>query len=90
MFGGMIIRKIKKNISYIIIIIFSFKIPANVCFNLTNIIRSNIELKWNFNTLYSLLQLGDISLLFDATLLSSLMILFVIKYDKEFKIKLNK
>jgi type IV secretion system protein VirD4 len=41
------------------------------------------------NIFYTITKL-DFSLLFGTILLSSLMILFVLKYDKEFKLKLNK
>lgn len=38
----------------------------------------------------SLIALKDVSLLFGTTLLVSLIMLFILKYDKEFKLKLNR
>lgn len=55
---------VKKIINYIIIYIFDFIISANICYNLTYIIKNNIKLEWNLNEFYSFIELKDISLLF--------------------------
>ena len=39
---------------------------------------------------HSFIELKDISLLFGIILLSTIIILFILKYDKELKIKLQK
>ena len=81
---------VKKIINYIIIYIFDFIISANICYNLTYIIKNNIKLEWNLNEFYSFIELKDISLLFGTILLSTIIILFILKYDKELKLKLQK
>jgi type IV secretion system protein VirD4 len=80
----------KKYINYVLIYILGFIVSANICFNLTNIIKNKLVLSWNINIFYSLLKLSDLGLLFGTLLLSSLIILFVIKYDKEFKLRLKR
>ena len=60
---------------------------ANICFNLTNIIRNQLKLSWNFNIIDTFFKLIDLSLLFGTILLSTIIILFVIKYDKELRLK---
>ena len=77
----------KKYINYILIYSAGFIVSANICFNLTNIIKNKLELIWEFNPITTLLKLSDWSLLFGTLLLSTLIILFVIKYDKELKTK---
>ena len=67
-----------------------FIISANICYNLTYIIKNNIKLEWNLNEFYSFIELKDISLLFGTILLSTIIILFILKYDKELKLKLQK
>ncbi len=81
---------VKKIINYIIIYIFDFIISANICYNLTYIIKNNIKLEWNLNMFHSFIELKDISLLFGTILLSTIIILFILKYDKELKLKLQK
>ena len=81
---------IKKYVNYIIIGIIGFILSANICFNLTNIISNKLSFNWNFNLFFSLLKLTDLSILFGTVLLSSLIILFVIKYDKELKLKFKR
>ena len=81
---------VKKIINYIIIYIFDFIISANICYNLTYIIKNNIKLEWNLSEFYSFIELKDISLLFGTILLSTIIILFILKYDKELKLKLQK
>lgn len=81
---------VKKIINYIIIYILDFIISANICYNLTHIIKNNIKLEWNLNVFHSFIELKDISLLFGTILLSTIIILFVLKYDKELKLKLQK
>lgn len=82
--------KIKKYISYLFLFIASFILATNICYNLTNIIRNNIELSWNLNIVTTLFKLSDFSLLFGTILLTLLMILFILKYDKELKLKLQR
>lgn len=80
----------KKYITYILIYVAGLIVSANICFNLTNIIQDKLVLSWNFNLIYTFLKLSDLSLLFGAILLSSLIILFVIKYDKDLKLKFKR
>ena len=87
--GGMII-KYKKYLSYILLCICSFIVSANVCYNLTNIIKNNVELSWDLNPITTLFSLLDISLFFGTILLTTLIMLFILKYDKEFKLKLQR
>lgn len=68
----------------------TFLVSTNICYNLTTIIKNNIKLSWNINIFYSLLKLNDISLLFGTILLTSLIMLFILKYDKELKLKLQR
>lgn len=70
--------------------IISFIVSDNVCYNLTNIIKNNLIFNWEFNFIKTLIALKDLSLLFGTILLTSLIFLFVLKYDKEIKIKLKK
>ena len=81
---------VKKIINYIIIYIWDFIISANICYNLTTIIKSNINLTWNINIFHSFFQLKDISLLFGTILLSAIIMLFILKYDRDLKLKLQK
>ena len=67
-----------------------FIVSNNICFNIVNIIKNNLELKWDFNIIKSLFNLYDYGLLFGTLLLSIIFILFIIKYDKELKLKLQK
>ena len=48
---------VKKIINYIIIYIFDFIISANICYNLTHIIKNNIKLEWNLNVFHSFIEL---------------------------------
>ncbi len=61
---------------------------ANICYNLVQIILNNITLSWNLNLITTTLALRDLSLLFGTLLLTTLFMLFVIKYDKDIKLKL--
>ena len=70
------------------IFIIGFLISANVCYNLVHIILNDVKLSWNFNLLSSFLALKDFGLLFRTCLLITLIMLFVFKYDKEFKLRL--
>lgn len=65
-----------------------FILSANICYNLTYIIEHQLKLSWNINLFKTLVSLIDVSLLFGTILLSSLIILFVLKYDKDIKLKL--
>ena len=47
-------------------------------------------LKWDFNVIKSLLKLSDFGLLFGTILMTTLIFLFVLKYDKEIKLKLKR
>ena len=82
--------KIQKFFSYLVLIICSFILSTNICYNLTNIIKNNIELSWNLNIIFTLFKLSDTSLLFGTILLTLLMILFILKYDKELKLKIQR
>lgn len=81
---------IKKVFKYILIYICIFFVSANICYNLTTIIKSNINLTWNINIFHSFFQLKDISLLFGTILLSAIIMLFILKYDRDLKLKLQK
>ena len=48
---------VKKIINYIIIYILDFIISANICYNLTHIIKNNIKLEWNLNVFHSFIEL---------------------------------
>ena len=81
---------IKKYFNYFVLITFSFILSTNICYNLTNIIKHNIELSWNLNIISTLFKLSDTSLLFGTILLTLLMMLFILKYDKELKLKIQR
>jgi len=81
---------IKKKINYVIIFICIFVISCNICYNLTTIIKNNIRFIWNINIFYSILQLKDFNLLFGTILMSLLIMLFILKYDKELKLNNKK
>ena len=89
LFGGMFVEQIRKYYNYIIIFIIGFILSANICYNLTHIIVSD-KLIWDFNFIKSFLSLNNINLLFGTILLISLIMLFVVKYDSELKIKLSR
>ena len=61
----------------------------NICYNLTFII-TNMNFIWNFNIIYILLKLKDTKLLFGTLVLSFIIILFILKYDKEMKLKFKR
>ena len=84
----MFVKKVKKYFNYILIFIIGFILSANICYNLVYIIKHNIKLSWSFNFIKTTLALTDFGLLFGSTLLITLIMLFVLKYDKEFKLKL--
>lgn len=54
------------------------------------IITHDIKLKWNINIFKSLFSLTDLGLLFGTILLSSLIFMFILKYDRDIKLKLLK
>lgn len=54
------------------------------------IITHDIKLKWNINVFKSLFSLTDLGLLFGTILLSSLIFMFILKYDRDIKLKLLK
>lgn len=74
---------------YILIAILIFTLSANICYNLVWIITHNIELSWTFNFVKTFLELSNIGLLFGTILLSTLMFLGILKYDRTFNLKLN-
>lgn len=80
----------KKLITYIFIGILSFIICVNICYNLTNIISSNLTLIWDINIFRTLLYIINIDLLVGSILLTTIFMLFVLRYDKDFKVKLFK
>lgn len=81
---------IKKVIKYLIIYLFIIIFSANICFNLTENIKRNIDLSWSLNLIKSFKSLVDLDLLFGTILLSLLMILFLIKYDKDIVLKFKR
>lgn len=81
---------IRKYFKYIFIYLLCFIFSNNVCFNIINIIKNNIELSWDFNVIKSLFNLTDHGLLFGTILLSIIFILFIIRYDKELKLKIKR
>ena len=81
------IRDLKKYSNCFLIAILDFIISANICYNLVWIITHDIQLKWDFNCIKSLFSLNDVGLLFGTTLLSLLIFLFILKYDKDIKLK---
>ena len=81
---------IKKVISYIFIFICAFILSCNICYNLTTIIKNNVTLSWNINVIYTMLKLNDFNLLFGTILMTILIMLFVLRYDKDLKIKLQR
>ena len=80
----------KKIINYSLILVIAFIVSDNVCYNLTHIISNNLVFSWDPNIIKTLLGLKDLSLLFGTILLTSLIFLFVLKYDKEIKLKLKR
>lgn len=82
--------KFKKYINYFLIVILTFYVSANICFNLTNIITSNLIFKWTFNPLIIFSALIDIRLLFGTILFYILSLLFVVKYTYNLKIKFKR
>lgn len=83
-------KGLRKGFNYILVSILALILSANICYNLVSIIENNIKLAWDINLLKSFVALKDFNLLFGTTLMTSLMILFVIKYDRDYKIKLFK
>lgn len=81
---------IKKIFNYILIFISAFMLSSNICYNLVTIIKNDIKLSWNINVIYSFLQLKDIDLLFGTILLTLILFLFILKCDKDIKLKLSK
>lgn len=85
--GGVQITKL---IKYFILAFISFIISANICYNLTYIISNHLKFNWVINPIFAFYQLADYNLLFGTTLLTTLIILFVLKYDRDIKVKLEK
>lgn len=65
-----------------------FILSANICFNITSIIKNNVQISWDINIIKSIVALKDANLLFGTSLLSFLIILFILKYNKDIKLKL--
>lgn len=76
----------KKIIKYIFLYIICFIISSVICFNLVNMIN-NMKLLWSFNLYNSLKFLSNHSSFYGTFLLSFLFILFIIKYDRDIKLK---
>jgi type IV secretion system protein VirD4 len=57
---------------------------------LVSIIKNNVKLSWDFNLIKSFLALKDLGLLFGTSLMTILIMLFIIKYDKEIKLKFSR
>lgn len=54
------------------------------------IITHNIKLKWDINIINTLFALKDLKLFFGTLLLSSLIFLFILKYDRDIKLRFLK
>ena len=76
----------KKIIKYIFLYIICFVFSSLICFNLVNTIN-NMKLLWSFNLYDSLKFLSNHSSFYGTFLLSFLFILFIIKYDRDIKLK---
>lgn len=76
----------KKIIKYIFLYIICFIFSSVICFNLVNMIN-NMKLLWSFNLYNSLKFLSNHSSFYGTFLLSFLFILFIIKYDRDIKLK---
>ena len=72
------------------IAILDFIVSSNICYNLVWIINHGIELKWDINIFKSLFALTNLGLFFGTILLSFLIFLFILKYDRDIKLKLLK
>lgn len=67
-----------------------FIISSNICYNLVNNISNNFKMFWNFNIIKSLISLYDSNLFLGTSLLTILMFLSILKYDKDLKIQIKK
>lgn len=67
----------------------SLLFSINICYNLTTTII-NKELLWNFNFIATLFVFNDNNVLFGSILLTILTILFILKYDKDINLKLQR
>ena len=72
------------------IAILDFIVSSNICYNLVWIITHNIKLKWDINIFKSLFSLTNLGLFFGTLLLSILIFMFILKYDRDIKLKLIK
>ena len=64
-------------------------LASNICYNIVEIIKNNIHLSWSFNIFKSLYSLKDSGILFGTILLSLLAMMFIIKYDRDLKIRIS-
>ena len=62
----------------------------HITFNIVNIINNRLILTWSFNFISSIKELGDYQFLFGNLLLFTLMMITIIKYDKELFLKLTR
>lgn len=78
---------LKLIINWFLIILCSFIISANICYNLITIISLN-KLDWNFNFIYTFSKLSDISLLYGTILFYIIVMLVIIRQTYHYKLKL--
>ena len=74
---------------YILIIILVFLFSNNICYNLVQMIM-HLKITWSFDFTKSLLELKDYQFLFGNLLLSFLMMLIIIKHNKNIKLQFNR
>ena len=81
----------KKNLNYIFLLIISFILSSNICYNLTYIITHDLYFSWDFNIIFSTLSVFRyIDLGIGTFLLTTIIFLFVLKYDRELKLRLKR
>lgn len=73
-----------------VLFLISIIAASNICYNLVIFIRNNLKLSWNLNPIDSLNALRDYNILFGVILLIMIIMLFIIKYDKDFKLRLTR
>ena len=80
-------KNLKLIINWFLIILCSFILSANICYNLTSVISLN-KLDWNFNFIYTFSKLSDISLLYGTILFYIIVMLVIIRQTYHYKLKL--
>lgn len=82
--------RIRKVINYFVISIVVFIVSSNICYNLKIIILNNIVLNLDLCIVKTLIvTLKDMRQIFGTTLLSIIIMLFILKHDKDIKFKLK-